>query len=133
MKKVLFLCTHNSARSQISEAYLNHLYGDTYEAHSAGTHPTKINSSVVKVMIEDGIDLSEAYSKSIDEYLDWSFDLVVTVCDNAKDDCPFFPGDEIVHHSFKDPSSIHGSEDEVLNQVREIRDEIKKWIIIFFK
>ena len=133
MKKVLFLCTHNSARSQMAEAYLNHLYGDNYDAHSAGTHPTKINSSVVKVMIEDGIDLSKACSKSIVEYLDWSFDLGVTVCDNAREACPVFPGDELIHHGFKDPSAIHGSEDEVLSQIREIRDEIKKWITIFFK
>jgi arsenate reductase len=117
----------------MAEAYLNHFYGNRYEAYSAGTHPTKINPIIVEVMAEDGIDLCNARSKSIEEFLDWNFDLVVTVCDHAKDDCPFFPGDELVHRSFKDPSVINGSEIEGLNQVREIRDEIKKWITIFFK
>ena len=132
MKKILFLCTHNSARSQMAEAYLNRLYGDRYRAHSAGTHPTRINPYVVKVMAEEGIDLSDARSKSIEEYLDWDFDLVVTVCDNAREACPIFPGDELVHHSFKDPSSLEGNEDEVLRQVREIRDEIKEWVKEYF-
>lgn len=133
MKTVLFICTHNSARSQIAEAYLNKLYGDRYEAHSAGVYPTRINPDVVKVMAEEGVDLSGARSKSVDEYLDRNFDLVVTVCDGARESCPVFPGDELIHHSFKDPSSIPGSEVEVLAQVREIRDEIKTWVKEYFK
>jgi arsenate reductase len=117
----------------MAEAYLNHLYGERYEAHSAGTHPTKINPFVVKVMAEDGIDLSDARSKSIEEYLDWDFDLVVTVCDNAREACPIFPGDELIHRAFKDPSTLEGSEDEVLRQIRKIREDIKKWIKTLFK
>ena len=105
MKKILFLCTHNSARSQMAEAYLNHLYGDRYKAYSAGTHPTKINSKVVKVLAEDGLDLGDASSKSIDEFLDFSFDIVVTECNNAREACPISPGGDLVHKSFKDPSS----------------------------
>ena len=123
MKTVLFLCTHNSARSQMAEAYLNNLYGDRYEAHSAGVHPTRINPNVVKVMAEEGIDISGARSKSVEEFIDWDFDLVVTVCDGAKDACPVFPGGEIIHRGFRDPSTITGSEEEeALTQVREIRD-----------
>jgi len=133
MKTVLFLCTHNSARSQMAEAYLNKLYGDRYEAHSAGIRPTRINPHVVKVMAEEGIDLSEARSKSMEEYLDRNFDLVVTVCDSAREECPIFPGDELIHHAFKDPSTLKGSEEEVLAQVREIRDEIKSWVKEYFK
>ena len=100
LKTVLFLCTHNSARSQMAEAYLKKLYGDRYEAHSAGITPTQINPYVVKVMAEEGVDLSGARSKSIEEYLDRNFDLVVTVCDDARESCPVFPGDELVHHGF---------------------------------
>jgi arsenate reductase len=132
-KTVLFLCTHNSARSQMAEAYLNRLYGDRYEAHSAGITPTRINPYVVKVMGEEGIDLSGARSKSMDEYLDRNFDLVVTVCDSARESCPIFPGDELIHHAFRDPSTLRGSEDEVLAQVREIRDEIREWVTEYFK
>ena len=132
-KTVLFLCTHNSARSQMAEAYLNRLYGDRYEAHSAGITPTRINPYVVKVMAEEGIDLSGARSKSMDEYLDRNFDLVVTVCDSARESCPIFPGDELIHHAFRDPSTLRGSEDEVLAQVREIRDEIREWVTEYFK
>jgi arsenate reductase len=132
-KSVLFLCTHNSARSQMAEAYLNKLYGDRYEAYSAGIHPTRINSYVVKGMAEEGIDLSGARSKSVEEYLDREFDLVVTVCDGAREECPIFPGGELVHHGFRDPSTITGSEEEVLAQVREIRDEIKGWVRDYFK
>ncbi|MFH0849849.1 MAG: arsenate reductase ArsC [Candidatus Bathyarchaeota archaeon] len=133
MKTVLFLCTHNSARSQMAETYLNKLYGDRYEAHSAGTHPTRISPHVVKVMAEDGIDLSGARSKSVEEYLDRDFDLVVTVCDSVREACPVFPGGELIYHSFRDPSSITGSEEEVLAQVREIRNEIKDWVKEYFK
>jgi arsenate reductase (thioredoxin) len=133
LKTVLFLCTHNSARSQMAEAYLNKLYGDRYEAKSAGTHPTKINPYVVKVMAEEDIDLSDAQTKSVEKYLDRNFDLVVTVCDNARESCPVFPGDDLVHQSFKDPSRLKGSEEEVLAQVREIRDKIKEWVKTYFK
>ena len=128
MKTVLFICTHNSARSQMAEAYLNKLYGDKYKASSAGTHPTRINPHVVKVMAEEGVDLSGARSKNLEEYLDRNFDLVVTVCDGAREECPIFPGDELIHHAFRDPSTLRGSEEEVLAQVREIRDEIKGWV-----
>ena len=133
MKTVLFICTHNSARSQMAEAYLNRLYGDRYEAHSAGITPTRINPHVVKVMAEEGIDLSGARSKSMEEYLNRNFDLVVTVCDSARESCPISPGDELIHHAFRDPSTLRGSEDEVLAQVREIRDEIREWVTEYFK
>jgi len=117
----------------MAEAYLNRLHGDRYEAHSAGVTPTRINPYVVKVMAEDGVDLSGVRSKSVKEYLDRDFDIVVTVCDDARESCPVFPGDELVHHGFRDPSTLKGSEDEVLAQVREIRDEIKKWVKEYFK
>ena len=133
MKKVLFLCTHNSARSQMAEAYLNYFYGDRFEAHSAGTHPSEINQYVITVMSEENISLKHTRSKNIMEFVNSDFDLVVTVCDIAKESCPFFPGDEIIHHSFRDPSTIVGTEKDVLTQVRKIRNEIKKWIKEFFK
>jgi len=117
----------------MAEAYLNRLYGDRYEAHSAGITPTRINPHVVKAMAEEGIDLSGARSKSMDEYLDRNFDLVVTVCDSARESCPIFPGDELVHHAFRDSSTLRGSEDEVLAQVRKIRDEIREWVMEYFK
>jgi arsenate reductase len=132
VKKALFLCTHNSTRSQMAEAYLNHYYGDRYDAYSAGIHPTEVNPFVVKVMTEEGIDLSGARSKSVEEFLEEEFDLVVTVCDSAREGCPVFPSGELIHHSFKDPSSLSGSEEDILVQVREIRDEIKSWVIKFF-
>jgi len=117
----------------MAEAFLNKHYSNSYEAKSAGTHPTPINPYVVQVMLEEGIDLSNARTKSIEEYLDRDFDLVVTVCDDAKEACPIFPGNELIHHSFKDPSSIKGSEKEILEQIRLIRDEIKTWILEYFK
>jgi arsenate reductase len=117
----------------MAEAYLNKLHGDRYRASSAGTHPTRINPHVVKVMAEEGIDLSAARSKSVEEYLDGNFDLVVTVCDNAREECPIFPGDELIHHAFRDPSTLRGSEEEVLAQVRMIRNEIKGWVKEYFK
>ncbi len=133
MQKVLFLCTHNSARSQIAEVYLNHFYGDRYEAYSAGTHPTSINPYVVRIMAEEGFDLREARSKNIEEFLDWDFDLVITVCDDARETCPIFPSGEFIHKAFIDPSSLVGSENNLMERVREIRDEIKNWIKIYFK
>lgn len=132
-QSVLFICTHNSARSQIAEAWLNTLYGKYYRAESAGITPTTINPYVVQVMAEVGIDVSMQRSKSIKEFYGTSFDYVVTVCDQAQETCPFFPGKRILHQSFSDPSQAKGNEREILNTVRMIRDIIKQWIVQTFK
>ena len=132
-KRVLFLCTHNSARSQMAEAFLNHLFGEHFEAKSAGITPTKINPLVVKVMAEEGIDLRNARSKDVEEFMEDNFNLVMTLCDDAKENCPVFLGGELDHRGFRDPSSIDGTEEEILVGVREIRDEIKKWITEKFR
>ena len=125
---VLFLCTHNSARSQMAEAFLNSLCGDRFKAESAGITPTRINPYVAKVMAEIGIDLSTHRSKSIMEFQGRNLDYVVTVCDQAREECPFFPGEKQVHRTFPDPSSFMGTEEEILTKVRAVRDEIKQWI-----
>ena len=91
MKRVLFICTHNSARSQMAEGFLNALYGDRYKGYSAGIEPTKVNPYVIKAMAEMGIDFSKQRSKGLEEFRDQNFDYVVTVCDHAKEACPFFP------------------------------------------
>lgn len=127
-KKVLFICTHNSARSQMAEGFLNALKGDRYEAYSAGIEPRKINPFAVKAMAEVGIDISTQRSKSIEEFRGENFDYVVTVCDQAKAACPFFPGEIILHKDFEDPSEFKGTEDEILDKIRHVRDEIKDWI-----
>ncbi|MEO0072096.1 MAG: arsenate reductase ArsC [candidate division WOR-3 bacterium] len=132
-KKVLFICTHNSARSQMAEGLLNYLYGDKYEAYSAGTKPTVVNPYAIRVMHEIGIDITHHRSKSVQEFFDQDIDYVVTVCDHANETCPFFPGGRIkMHQGFKDPSSNGGSEEEILNEFRKIRDEIKNWLIETF-
>jgi arsenate reductase len=128
MKRVLFICTHNSARSQMAEALLNAVYRDRYEGYSAGVTPTKVNPYVVKAMAEIGIDISRNRSKSIEEFRGENFNYVVTVCDGAREACPFFPGEEIIHKSFEDPSQFKGSEEEILKQVKRVRDEISEWI-----
>jgi len=127
-KRVLFICTHNSARSQMAEGFLSAFYGDKYEAYSAGTEPTKVNPYAVKVMAETGIDISTHRSKSIEEFREKNFDYVVTVCDYAKEACPFFPGEKILHKGFEDLSEFRGTQEEVLREVRRLRDEIKEWI-----
>jgi len=116
----------------MAEAFLNNYFGNQYEAKSAGTQPTSINPFVVHVMAEEGIDLTHARSKSMEEYLEMDFNLVVTVCDGVKEACPVFPGDELIHHGFEDPSSLEGNETQVLEKTRIIRDEIKKWILDYF-
>jgi len=131
-KKVLFICTHNSARSQMAEGLLNALYGDRYKAYSAGIEPTKVNPYAVEAMAEIGIDLSRQRSKSIEEFRDKNLDYVITVCDRAKEVCPFFPGEKILHKSFEDPSEFEGTEEEILEKTRSIRDEIKYWLEITF-
>jgi len=127
-QKALFICTHNSTRSQMAESLLNSLHGDEYEGYSPGIKATKVNPCVVKVMAEIGIDLSHQHSKSIEEFHGEIFDYVVTVCDHAKETCPFFPGKTILHKSFDNPSSFTGTEEEILEQVRRVRDEIRNWI-----
>lgn len=132
-KRVLFICTHNSARSQMAEGLLKALYGDRYEVYSAGTYPTVVNPYAIKVMSEIGIDISEYKSKSIEDFIGMNIDYVVTVCDRAKETCPYFPGaKKYLHQSFEDPASYEGDEEEKLNKFRKVRDEIKEWIIKTF-
>ena len=127
-KSVLFICTHNSARSQMAEGLLNTLYGNKYQAYSAGLVPTHVSPYAAEVMKELGIDLSIHTSKHIDSFKNQQFDIVVTVCDNAKETCPFFPGKKVIHKGFTDPSAVDGSLDEIITQFQIIRDEIKTWI-----
>lgn len=128
-KKVIFICTHNSARSQVAEGYLRAKYHDRYEVYSAGTEPSQVNPFVVIVMKEIGINISHHTSKSLTQFLDMKMDLRVTICDNAKENCPIFPGGgQIVHKGFQDPDLIQGTEKEKLNAFREVRDEIISWI-----
>lgn len=128
-KKVLFICTHNSARSQMAEAFLNKLYGDSFEALSAGTEPADINPNAVEVMKEIGIDMNSHYSKSLNEFSGKKFDYIVTVCDKTKEKCPFFPGNAVhIHRGFENPAGYSGTKDEILDKFRKTRDEIKQWI-----
>ena len=126
---VLFVCIHNSARSQMAEAWLNHLYGDHFEAESAGLEPGMLNPYAVRVMAEEGIDISQAKTKSVfDMYKTGKlFRYVVTVCDTeAAERCPTFPGvAQRLHWSFTDPSQAKGSDEEKMAQVRAVRDEIR--------
>lgn len=132
-EKVLFICTNNSARSQMAEGLLRALYGDQYEVYSAGTHPTGVNPYAIKVMSEIGIDISNHKSKSIEEFFGMEIDYVVTVCDKAKETCPYFPGGKkYLHQSFEDPANYEGSEEEKLEAFRKVRDKIKEWIIKTF-
>lgn len=128
-KKVLFICTHNSARSQMAEGLLRAFYGDRYEAYSAGTQPTHISPYAIKVMAEMGIDISAQYSKNVDVFYGMKFDYIVTVCNHAKEACPLFQGGEMCLHSgFEDPSQVEGSEEEKLAFFRHTRNAIKDWI-----
>ncbi|MCX7795356.1 MAG: arsenate reductase ArsC [bacterium] len=131
-ERVLFICTHNSCRSQMAEGLLRYLYGDIYEAYSAGLEVTEVNPYAIKVMKELDIDISNHRSKSIEEFRGIMFDYVVTVCDSAREKCPFFPGKKVIHKSFEDPAEFVGREDEKLEIFRKVRDEIKDWIIKTF-
>jgi len=111
---------------------LRYLYGDYYESYSAGLEVTEINPYAIKVMMELGIDISSHRSKSIEEFRGMVFDYVVTVCNSAREKCPFFPGKKIIHKSFEDPAEFIGEEEEKLNVFRRVRDEIKDWIIETF-
>ena len=131
--EVLFICTHNSARSQIAEGYLRFKKDSKYNISSAGTDPTRVNPFAVKVMKEIGIDISNHTSKHVNEFLNRQIDYVVTVCDSAKESCPYFPnGKKYLHMSFPDPSQSSGTDEEVLNTFRDVRDQIISWINSYF-
>jgi arsenate reductase len=127
--RVLFLCTHNSARSQMAEGLLRQLAGDRFETMSAGTEASHVRPLAVRAMDEIGIDISGQESKTLDRYLDEPFDYVITVCDEANEACPFFPGAaNRLHWSFEDPSRVEGSEEERLAVFRSVRDRIRERI-----
>lgn len=131
-QRVLILCTGNSARSQMAEGLLRHDAGDRFEVFSAGTRPSQVRPEAIAVMRELAIDISGHRSKSIDEFRDQAFDYVLTVCDNAKESCPIFPGQtNRLHHSFDDPAAFEGSEQERLAGFRRIRDELRRYLRAF--
>ena len=128
-KKVLFVCTGNSARSQMAEAILRKLAGDRYDVSSAGANPKGLHPSTIEVMDEFGIDVRHQKSKGLDQFLDQQFDYIITVCDRAKQNCPLFPGAEPIHWGFDDPAEING--EEQLAAFRHVRDEIVQRIRLF--
>ncbi len=130
--RVLILCTGNSARSQMAEGLLRHLAGDRFEVESAGTIASFVRPQAIAAMAEIGIDISGHRSKCLDEFLGEPFDYVMTVCDNAAENCPVFPGPaQRIHWSFDDPAEAKGSEEDVLGEFRRVRDEIKDRLIDF--
>jgi arsenate reductase len=132
MKKVLVLCTGNSCRSQIAEGYLRQSSNGKAEIFSAGIETHGVNPKAIAIMKEDKIDISNHTSNNIDEYHNIDFDFVITVCDNAKENCPFFPtGSKKFHHNFPDPAKASGTEKEILDQFRKVRDRIKVYCAIF--
>jgi arsenate reductase (thioredoxin) len=124
-QRVLILCTKNSCRSQMAEGILRHYGGDRFEAFSAGTVASHVNENAIRVMREIGIDISGQKSKSLEQFLDHPFDFVITVCDNAKETCPFFPGAKHkLHWSFPDPPQTEEPNEEYLREFRAVRDMI---------
>ncbi|MGK9369070.1 arsenate reductase ArsC [Melioribacter sp. Ez-97] len=133
-KRILILCTGNSCRSQMAEGFLKS-FDPELEVYSAGTNPSsQVHPNAVKVMKEAGIDLSHNYPKNVDEFINQSFDYVITVCDNAKETCPVFMGKvkHQLHIGFEDPAEATGTEEEILNTFRRIRDEIKRDFYQFY-
>ncbi len=127
-RKILILCTGNSARSQMAEGLLNHIGGGEYEVFSAGTNPGSVRHEAVKVMEEIGIDISFHRSKSVDEFSGVGIDFVITVCDNVKQKCPYFPPKtKLIHHSFDDPAKVEGNEETRMAAFRQVRDEINQF------
>ena len=127
-KKILALCTGNSCRSQMAEGYLEHFAGEKAEVYSAGIETHGVNPRAIEVMKEDGIDISHHTSNNIDEYRNIDFDFVITVCDNAKERCPFFPTTaKKIHQNFPDPAKTTGTEEEIKEQFRRVRQQIKEF------
>ncbi len=128
-KKVLILCTGNSARSQMAEGLLRHICKSEFEVFSAGTKPSFVRPEAIKVLAEIGIDISVNHSKSVDEFANENINYVLTVCDNAKENCPYFPAiTKLIHHSFEDPATIKGNEETRLNALRQARDQIYNYL-----
>jgi len=128
IKKILVLCTGNSCRSQIAEGYLRHFAGDRAEIYSAGIETHGVNPRAVATMKEDGIDISGHTSNNVDEYRDIDFDYVITVCDNARERCPYFPTKAVkFHQNFPDPARATGTETEIMGEFRRVRDMIKEY------
>ncbi|MDP3442518.1 MAG: arsenate reductase ArsC [Ignavibacteria bacterium] len=133
--KILILCTGNSCRSQMAEGFLKS-FDPTLEVFSAGTRPEKqVNPNSIIVMKEDFIDLSSHFPKNVNQFVNESFDYVITVCDGAKEICPIFTGkvDHRLHIGFEDPAAARGTEEEILNEYRRIRDQIKNEFFLFYK
>lgn len=128
MKKILVLCTGNSCRSQIAEGYLKHFAGDSAEVYSAGVETHGVNPKAIQTMQEDGIDISHHTSNNVNEYRNIDFDYVITVCDNAKERCPYFPSKaKKFHHNFPDPAKATGTKMEIDEQFRKVRQQIKDY------
>ena len=132
MKKILVLCTGNSCRSQIAEGYLRKFAGNHAEIYSAGIETHGVNPKAILVMNDDGIDISSHTSNNINEYTDVDFDFVITVCDNAKESCPYFATSaKMFHYNFPDPAKASGTDVEILQEFRAVRDIIKKYCKAF--
>jgi arsenate reductase len=128
-KKILFLCTGNSCRSQMAEGYFRHLAGERFDVTSAGLEPSIVNPKAIQVMKEDGVDISNHTSKDVAQFIGQQFDYIITVCDNARERCPYFPGPaERIHWSFEDPGAAKGTEAEILVVFRKVRDQIRERI-----
>ncbi len=128
MEKILVLCTCNSCRSQIAEGFLRHFAGSRAEVYSAGIETHGVNPKAIQVMAEAGIDISAHTSNNVNEYADIDFDHVITVCDNAKESCPYFPSKaKKLHYNFPDPAKATGTDEEVINEFRRVRDLIKTY------
>jgi arsenate reductase (thioredoxin) len=130
MLKVLFLCTENSCRSQMAEGLVNQDLAGQVKAFSAGVRPSRVNPWAIQVMAELGVDISQQHSKSVDDLAGEHFDLVVTVCDQAAEQCPIFPGGtEVMHVGFPDPAKATGTEAEVMAAFRQVRDALREQLV----
>ena len=128
--KILFLCTGNSCRSQMAEGWARKLKSDCIEPFSAGVYPVAISLRAIKVMAEAGIDIFDQYPKHVNDLLNIDFDYVITLCDNAKEICPVYPGKtKMIHKPFSDPSFLTGSDETVMSAFRKVRDEIRDFIL----
>jgi arsenate reductase len=134
MKRILILCTGNSARSQIAEAFIKQLTFSRVDVYSAGIDPVPVNPYAIRVMKEIGIDISSNKSKSVNEFYNQAFDFIITVCDNAREKCPLFQGSHTrIHKSFNDPVKVKGNDKIKIETFRKVRDQIRDWVTEFIE